>query len=145
MAKQTRSKRKPKGLGDVIENITEATGIKKVVETFTEGKDCGCDKRKEKLNKLFLKDAVGESLEKFILFIVDIIIMPFGLISFDNTSQKYDTFFTCSNNSNAKRDASCSATFLLRAVAVVRILSFGSRTPIVKIRSCGGPTTLISL
>jgi len=53
MAKQTRSKRKPKGLGDVIENITEATGIKKIVETFTEGKDCGCDKRKEILNKLF--------------------------------------------------------------------------------------------
>lgn len=54
MAKQTRNKRKPKGLGDVIENITEVTGIKKVVELFTpEGKDCGCDKRKEKLNKLF--------------------------------------------------------------------------------------------
>ena len=54
MAKQTRGKRKPKGLGDVIENITEATGIKKVVEAFTpEGNDCGCDKRKEKLNKLF--------------------------------------------------------------------------------------------
>jgi hypothetical protein len=54
MAKQTRSKRKPKGLGDVIENITEATGIKAIVEAFTpEGKDCGCDKRKEKLNKLF--------------------------------------------------------------------------------------------
>ena len=54
MAKQTKNKRKPKGLGDVIENITEATGIKAIVEAFTpEGKDCGCDKRKEKLNKLF--------------------------------------------------------------------------------------------
>lgn len=43
----------PQGLGDVIESVTEATGIKKVVEMFTpEGKDCGCDKRKEKLNKL---------------------------------------------------------------------------------------------
>ena len=46
--------RKSKGLGDDIEKITKATGIKKVVELFTpEGKDCGCDKRKEKLNKLF--------------------------------------------------------------------------------------------
>ena len=53
MAKKVTNKRKPKGLGDVIENITEATGIKKVVELFTDGKDCGCDKRKEKLNKLF--------------------------------------------------------------------------------------------
>ena len=43
------------GLGDKIENITEATGIKKAVELFTEatGIDCGCDKRKQILNKLF--------------------------------------------------------------------------------------------
>lgn len=41
------------GLGDVVEKITKATGIKKVVEMFTpEGKDCGCDERKKKLNKL---------------------------------------------------------------------------------------------
>ncbi|WP_136465516.1 hypothetical protein [Flagellimonas onchidii] len=42
-----------KGLGDDIEKITEATGIKKVVEFFTDGRDCGCTKRKEVLNKLF--------------------------------------------------------------------------------------------
>ena len=41
-------------LGDAVEKITKATGIKKVVKKFTpEGKDCGCDKRKEQLNKLF--------------------------------------------------------------------------------------------
>ena len=47
--------RKKKGLGDTIEAITEATGIKKVVEVFSEatGLDCGCDARKEKLNKIF--------------------------------------------------------------------------------------------
>jgi hypothetical protein len=41
------------GLGDVIEVITKATGIKAVVETISEvtGKPCGCDKRKERLNK----------------------------------------------------------------------------------------------
>lgn len=44
-----------KGLGDTIEKITTATGIKAAVEWFTEatGIDCGCDARKEKLNKLF--------------------------------------------------------------------------------------------
>jgi len=49
------AKRKAKGLGDTIEAITEATGIKAVVETFSKatGIDCGCDKRKETLNKLF--------------------------------------------------------------------------------------------
>lgn len=47
--------RKKKGLGDTIEAITEATGIKKVVEVFSEvtGVDCNCDARKEKLNKIF--------------------------------------------------------------------------------------------
>ena len=40
------------GVGDVVEKITKATGIKKIVDTFTpEGKDCGCEERKKKLNK----------------------------------------------------------------------------------------------
>ena len=55
-------------LGDAIEKVTKATGVKKLVEYVTEnaprvevnyrgeliwkkGIDCGCDKRKEKLNK----------------------------------------------------------------------------------------------
>ena len=41
-----------KGLGDTIEKITEATGIKALVKWIA-GDDCGCDERKEKLNKLF--------------------------------------------------------------------------------------------
>ena len=50
----TRRKKKAlsKGLGDTIEKVTEATGIKKVVKWLA-GEDCGCDARKEKLNKLF--------------------------------------------------------------------------------------------
>jgi len=49
------AKQKAKGLGDTIEQITEATGIKKAVKMFSEatGIDCGCDNRKETLNKLF--------------------------------------------------------------------------------------------
>ena len=45
-------KNKPKGLGDTIEQITTATGIKAAVKAVL-GEDCGCDARKEKLNKLF--------------------------------------------------------------------------------------------
>ena len=47
-----RQTKKSKGLGDTIEKITEATGIKAVVK-FLAGEDCGCDKRKELLNNLF--------------------------------------------------------------------------------------------
>ncbi len=42
---------KSKGLGDTIEKITKATGIKKVVETINP--NCECNARKQKLNKLF--------------------------------------------------------------------------------------------
>ena len=46
---------KSKGLGDTIEKITTATGIKKVVETVSKvtGKDCGCSKRRDTLNRVF--------------------------------------------------------------------------------------------
>lgn len=44
-----------KGLGDTIEKITIATGIKSVVDKVSEGLNipCGCQKRKEALNKAF--------------------------------------------------------------------------------------------
>jgi hypothetical protein len=49
-------KEKSKGLGDSIEKITKATGIKKIVDTVNKArgkKDCGCNKRKNSLNKMF--------------------------------------------------------------------------------------------
>lgn len=44
-----------KGLGDTIEKITTATGIKKVVHAVSKatGKDCGCNKRRDALNRAF--------------------------------------------------------------------------------------------
>ena len=45
-------KKKSEGLGDTIAKITKATGIDKAVK-FIAGEDCGCDKRKETLNKMF--------------------------------------------------------------------------------------------
>jgi hypothetical protein len=50
--KQWKKSQKAEGLGDVVEKITEATGIKKAVKWLA-GDDCGCDQRKEKLNNLF--------------------------------------------------------------------------------------------
>ena len=46
---------KSKGLGDSIEKVTKATGIKSFVDKVNKvlGKDCGCKERKKKLNKLF--------------------------------------------------------------------------------------------
>lgn len=49
------SRPKSQGLGDTIEKVTEATGIKKAVEAVSDalGVDCGCEKRKEWLNERF--------------------------------------------------------------------------------------------
>ena len=42
-----------KGLGDTIEHITEATGIKYIVEKTSGKKGCNCKARKKRLNELF--------------------------------------------------------------------------------------------
>jgi hypothetical protein len=44
---------KIEGLGDVVELVTKTTGIKKVVKIISEAidKDCGCDQRRDDLNK----------------------------------------------------------------------------------------------
>jgi hypothetical protein len=51
-------KSKPKGLGDTIENFTQTTGIKKVVDAVSEatGVPCGCAARKDALNRIFPYD-----------------------------------------------------------------------------------------
>ena len=50
--KRTTTRKPSQGLGDTIEKVTRATGIKEVVK-WALGEDCGCEERKEKLNKLF--------------------------------------------------------------------------------------------
>jgi hypothetical protein len=45
-------KKKATGLGDTVESIIQATHIDKVAKWLF-GEDCGCEARKEKLNKLF--------------------------------------------------------------------------------------------
>ena len=70
-------KKKSEGLGDTIEKITTATGIKAAVEMFSKatGIDCNCDARKEKLNRLIpyrkkvncLNESDYEALKPYIL------------------------------------------------------------------------------
>lgn len=44
-----------RGLGDSIEKVTKATGIKKVVNKVSEilDKPCGCSERRDSLNRIF--------------------------------------------------------------------------------------------
>lgn len=54
MKEEFASQKEIKGLGDVVEAFTKATGIKAVVDKVSDvlGVDCGCDERREKLNNL---------------------------------------------------------------------------------------------
>jgi len=54
MKEQFASQKTVKGLGDVVEAFTKATGIKAIVNKVSDvlGVDCGCDERREKLNNL---------------------------------------------------------------------------------------------
>lgn len=45
-----------KGLGDTIAKVTHAVGLDKVAETVAKAvgkEDCGCNKRRQKLNEIF--------------------------------------------------------------------------------------------
>lgn len=46
---------KSRGLGDTIAKVTKTTGIKSIVDKVASatGKDCGCSKRQDTLNRLF--------------------------------------------------------------------------------------------
>lgn len=53
MAKRVaRKKTASVGFGDTVEKVLKAIAVDKVAK-FIMGEDCGCDERKEKLNKLF--------------------------------------------------------------------------------------------
>lgn len=47
-------KEKSKGFGDTVAKVTKLTGIQSVVKTVSKkmGKDCGCDKRRDTLNRM---------------------------------------------------------------------------------------------
>ena len=51
----TNNNMKSKGLGDSIEKITKATGIKTMTEVISKGLNvpCGCEGRKDALNTIF--------------------------------------------------------------------------------------------
>lgn len=49
-------KQPSRGLGDSIEKFTKATGIKAVADKVAKAlgqKDCGCDERRDSLNRVF--------------------------------------------------------------------------------------------
>jgi len=65
-------KKKSKGLGDTIQKVSEATGVEKVVKKFF-GEDCGCDKRRERLNKMFPYRDIKQMTPEQMTFFKDVL------------------------------------------------------------------------
>lgn len=98
----------PSGLGDTIEKITEATGIKSAVK-FLAGEDCGCDQRKEKLNKVFRYNKPECLTEDEYNFLVSEMSLTKNVVSVD-TQKRITKIYNRVFHQN-RQPTSCSSCF----------------------------------
>lgn len=98
-----------KGVGDTIEKITEATGIKKAVK-FLAGEDCGCEERKEKLNYLFPYYKPKCFTEDEYLYLKEFFSLNKNTINSETQKKLLDIYNRVFNEK--KQASSCSSCFL---------------------------------
>lgn len=109
----------PKGLGDTVEKITTATGIKKVVK-FLAGEDCGCDERQEILNKKFRYKKPKCFTEEEYNFVADIIEKGVNTLSVEQNRTMvkiYNRVF-----SDNRKPSGCSSCFLNSVFKPLKVL-----------------------
>jgi hypothetical protein len=99
----------PKGLGDTIEKITTATGIKKAVK-FLAGEDCGCEERKQVLNKKFRYKKPECFTESEYEFVRNIIERGSNKISSIENTKMVNIYNRVFNEK--RRGSGCSSCFL---------------------------------
>jgi hypothetical protein len=99
----------PKGLGDTVEKITTATGIKKIVK-FIAGEDCGCDERKEVLNKKFRYKRPECFTEDEYNFVGNIVDSGINTLSIDQNRRMVQIYNRVFNDN--RKPSGCSSCFL---------------------------------
>lgn len=99
----------PKGLGDTVEKITTATGIKKAVK-FLAGEDCGCDQRKEVLNEKFKYKKPECFTEEEYNFVSDIIERGVNTLSIEQNKTMVRIYNRVFNDN--RKPSGCSSCFL---------------------------------
>ncbi len=109
----------PKGLGDTIEKITTATGIKKVVK-FLAGEDCGCDQRKEVLNKKFRYKNPECLLEDEYDFISEIIESGVGRLDAEQVEQMIKVYNRVFREN--RKPTNCNSCFINSIFKPLKIL-----------------------
>jgi len=96
------------GLGDAIEKITTATGIKAAVK-FLAGEDCGCSERKTTLNKVFPYKKIECLAEEEYNYLVDHMSKPTNVVS-QTVQLKMLKIYNRVFNEN-KQPTSCGSCF----------------------------------
>ena len=110
---------KSKGLGDDIEKITEATGIKKLVK-FIAGEDCGCDARKEVLNRVFRHNKLECLNEKEYDYLVNLFAKNKNTLNNEEVKKIYEISNRIFNKNNKPSScSSCVRSIILRLKKVV--------------------------
>ena len=96
------------GLGDTIEKITTATGIKAAVK-FLAGEDCGCSERKTTLNKVFPYKKIECLAEEEYNYLVEHMSKPTNVVS-QTVQLKMLKIYNRVFNEN-KQPTSCGSCF----------------------------------
>ena len=111
--------KKSKGLGDDIEKITEATGIKKLVK-FIAGEDCGCDERKDKLNKIFRHNKLECLTENEYNYLTEFFAKNKNVLNNEDIKRLYEISNRIFNKNNKPSScSSCVRTTVLRLKKLV--------------------------
>ena len=96
----------PEGLGDSIAKITKATGISKAVKAIA-GEDCGCDERKDKLNKIFNYKKLECISEDDYVYLNNFFASSKGKVN-HNQKVRLIEIYNFAFNANEKTTTSCS-------------------------------------
>lgn len=111
--------KKSKGLGDDIEKITKATGIKKLVK-FIAGEDCGCDERKDKLNKIFRHNKLECLNEEEYDYLIEFFAKNKNVLNNQEIKKLYEISNRVFNKKNKPSScSSCIRTTVLRLKKLV--------------------------
>ena len=99
------------GLGDTVEKITKATGIKAVVDKVFDalGQDCGCDERKEKMNKLYPYNKPNCFLEDEYDYVKDFLSLNTNRVTPDQQTSLLDIYNRIFNT--ADKVTNCGVCF----------------------------------
>ena len=115
---------KPEGLGDVVANITKATGLDKVAEAAAEAfgfDDCGCEERQERWNKKFSFRKPECFTEDEYLFLKDFFETYTNMVAYTDRRRLYEIYNRVFRRNESV--SSCSSCLRSKISALRNLLS----------------------